>query len=152
MSVPDHTDDEAPATPDSPAGDTALLDEPDPWDEPAATTDADAPGPESTNVSVPDHTDDDADTTAEADDDADPAVEVEAPEPDEDVADQSPERPAAGQEAAARSEESAEPEEPEESAESEDQKPRPEGDRSAAKAAESFGGDAALLDEPDPWD
>ncbi|MBM6401612.1 heterodisulfide reductase-related iron-sulfur binding cluster [Phycicoccus sonneratiae] len=128
VSVPDAEPEETPepeAKQAKPA--PAADDDVDPWDEPADTT---TPAvQESTKVSVPD---------AEPEEESEPEHEesFSEPEPEPETA----ERPEPEPEAADPEPEAADPE-PEDA-------PKPE----QPKASGEFGGDASLLDEPDPWD
>ena len=115
----------------------ASTDEVDPWDEPT-TPAAEAPVQEPTNVSVPVHADEDTDPWDEPDGDHQSPAENSSP----DVA------PAEDAEPQDNSAADAEPQDNSAAddtvTDSDPEKPAP--------AAGSFGGDAALVDEPDPWD
>ncbi|WP_084696581.1 heterodisulfide reductase-related iron-sulfur binding cluster [Phycicoccus jejuensis] len=139
---------EAPAAPASGSfgGDASLLDEPDPWDEPVDAPVAQATPATAVDDAAPDSSPstDDAKPTEDAaatDETTDTPASVEQPHPTED------------------SEQSATPEPAEEPEPADEQPtveaPTTEERKPASKpgaAPGSFGGDAALLDEPDPWD
>ncbi|QIM23162.1 4Fe-4S dicluster domain-containing protein [Phycicoccus sp. HDW14] len=114
------------------SGDASLLDEPDPWDEPADTIEAASPSA----------------SDIQPDAEAQPSTE---PEPEAKTAEPEPE-PAESSEPVADEEPAPEPV-ADEKPEPEPAKDKPEQTTTpAAKPSGEFGGDASLLDEPDPWD
>ncbi|WP_404351623.1 heterodisulfide reductase-related iron-sulfur binding cluster [Phycicoccus jejuensis] len=131
-------------------GDASLLDEPDPWDEPV-----DAPVAQATPATAVD----------DAAPDSSPSTDGVKPTEDAAATDETTDTPApvAEPHPTEHTEQSATPEpadEPEPVEEPADEQPTTEAptteeQKPASKpgaAPGSFGGDAALLDEPDPWD
>ncbi|WP_367616068.1 heterodisulfide reductase-related iron-sulfur binding cluster [Phycicoccus avicenniae] len=145
-------------------GDASLVDEPDPWDEPAdaaSATSANASEPSAPESSADDTTDDaPVDAASGADDAGDGASRS------DDAEGTAPSTVEAGGTTDAidtETESEPEPTEPEptepELAEPEPAEPEPteagtKKDRptAAPTASDEFGGDASLIDEPDPWD
>ncbi len=127
-------------------GDASLLDEPDPWDEPVDAPVAQATPATAVDDAAPDSSSsaDDAEPakdSAVTDETTDAPASVEQPHPTEDT------------EQSATVEAADEPEPVHEQSTAD--VPTTEESKPASKpgaAPGSFGGDAALLDEPDPWD
>ncbi|HMM95221.1 MAG TPA: heterodisulfide reductase-related iron-sulfur binding cluster [Phycicoccus sp.] len=151
--APDPTEDEPdpwdqPADTAAPATDPSAAtaapapteDEPDPWDEPADTAAA-SPAGETTEAPTGE-----AGSAAAATDDTPAAVEDDV-DPWDEPADQ--DSTPAAEPAPTPTESVQEPEEPEEPT---SEAPAEPSDAPAVPADVSFGGDASLLEEPDPWD